>query len=65
MDRCGEVIEIKTNIGEFAQFIAKDCYPKGLDRESYVNSVAIQRMLDKTGGEGGEEPRHLKSFYIY
>ena len=64
MDRCGEVIEIR-NIGEFCSYITKDCYPKGLNRESYIESIAIHRMLDREGEDGDTEPRRLKTYFIY
>ena len=62
VDRCGEVIEISTNVGEFAEFITKDCYPKGLNRESFIESVAIHRMLEGVGGgpwEGASPTQNL------
>ena len=64
VDRCGEVIEIRTNISAFERYIRKRCFPKGLGRESYVKSVAIHRYLVRTG-EGRElAPRELKAFFI-
>ena len=47
VERCGKVIHTRTNVGEFSNYISKDCYPKGLNRESYIESVAINRMLDR------------------
>ena len=57
VERCGEVIEIRTNVGDFEEYLTKNCYPKGLSRDSYIESVAIQRILEGLGGESGEEPR--------
>ena len=34
VERCGEVIEIRINVGEFGEYLTKDCYPKGLNRDS-------------------------------
>ena len=65
VERCGVVIVIRTNVGEFSNYILKDCYPKGLDRESFIESVAINRRLDREGEDCAEEPRHLKTNFIY
>ena len=43
VEKCGAVIEIRTNVGDFCNYISKDCYPKGLNRESFIESVAINR----------------------
>ena len=66
---CGDIISVKTNVGAFARYISKDCYPAGLGRPSYVRSVSIQRLLSKPGnGENRENrmmhPRQLKAWYI-
>ena len=66
---CGDILSVKTNVGAFARYISKDCYPAGLCRPSYVRSVSIQRLLSKPGnGENGENrmmhPRQLKAWYI-
>ena len=69
---CGDIILVKTNIGAFARYISKDCYPGGLGRLSYVRSVEIQRLLSKPGKAGDLEegenrmmhPRQLKAWYI-
>ena len=66
---CGDIISVKTNVGAFARYILKDCYPGGLGRPSYVRSVKIQRLLSRKGnGEDGENrmmhPRQLKAWYI-
>ena len=50
VERCGEVVEIHTNVGKFVEYIAKDCYPKGLNRQSYKESIEIHRYLGGTGG---------------
>ena len=50
VERCGEVVEIRTNVGEFVEYIAKDCYPKGLNRQSYKESPEIHRYMEGTGG---------------
>ena len=64
VERCGEVEEVLKNVKEFATNIMKDCYPKGLERQSHVESIAIHRRL-----EGEEDqvqfPRELKSYFIY
>ena len=63
--KCGEVIEVKTNVARFEKYIRKLCYPKGLNRESYVRSLGIQRLLEGPG-EGNKHPaRELKAYYIY
>ena len=54
VERCGDVVEIRTNIGEFATYIAKDCFPRGLDRQCFRESVAIHRRLQGTDGERGQ-----------
>ena len=73
---CGDIIVLKTNIGAFARYIAKDCYPGGLSRSSYVQSVEIHRLLSmpdrEENGENRREncetrmmhPRQLKAWYI-
>ena len=33
---CGNIISVKTNVGVFARYISKDCYPGGLGRPSYL-----------------------------
>ena len=65
VERCGEVVEIHTNVGESMEYIAKDCYPKGLDRQSYKESIEIHRYLEGTGEEGFEMSRELKAYFIY
>ena len=65
VESCRPVIEIRTNVGEFSNYISKDCYPKGLNRESFIESVALNRMLDRERKNDEEGPRHLKTFYIY
>ena len=65
LERCGEVVEVLTNVGEFVTYITKNCYPKGLERQSYIESIAIHRNLEKAEGEGGQKPRELKAYYIY
>ena len=65
VEKCGAVIEIRTNVGDFCNYISKDCYPKGLNRESFIESVAINRLLDREGEDCEEEPRHLKTYFIY
>lgn len=66
---CGDIIVLKTNVGAFARYIAKDCYPAGLARVSYVQSVEIHRLLSKPdSGKDGENrmmhPRQLKAWYM-
>ena len=65
VDRCGEVIEIRSNVGEFCNYITKNCYPKGLNRESFMDSVAVNRLLEREEEDGNKEPRHLKTYFIY
>ena len=63
--KCGEVIEVRTNVARFERYIRKQCYPKGLNRECYIRSVAIQRLLEGPE-EGNRHPaRELKAYYIY
>ena len=59
------MVEVHTSVGEFATYITKDCYPKGLDRQSYIESIAIHRILEKAGEEWGQGPRDLKAYFIY
>ena len=65
VERCGEVVEMHTNVGEFVEYIAKDCNSKGLNRQSYKESIEIHRYLEGTGGEGFEMSRELKAYFIY
>ena len=57
VERCGEVVEVLTNVGEFENYITKDCYPKGLDRQCYKESIAIHRCLGKAENDQGETSR--------
>ena len=52
---CDDIILIKTNVGAFAQYITKDCYPKGLAREHYLNSLQIQPLFSKSDSKSNEE----------
>ena len=66
---CGDIIVVKTNVGAFARYIYKDCYPAGLTRASYVQSVELQRLLSKPArGKDGENRmihhRQLKAWYV-
>ena len=63
--RCGEVVEVHTNVGRLVRYIAKDCYPKSLDREGYIDSIRIHRCLEGNGEEDGGNARDLKAYYIY
>ena len=71
-NQCGDMITIKTNVGAFARYIQKDCYPSGLQRQSYVHSVEIHRLLSKPAKGVDEEsresrmihPRQLKAWFI-
>ena len=66
---CEDIITIKTNIGAFARYVKKDCYPGGLPRRCYLNSIEIHRLL-ATPAEGSDgenrmmHPRQLKAWYI-
>ena len=53
---------IKTNIGAFATYIAKDCYPSGMERSGYKMSVEVERLLLKPdkGNEGVNRMMHLR-----
>ena len=62
--RCGDIIEVRTYRGEFATYISKNCYPKGLNRERYMASIAIHRSLERMEGERKLEPSVLKSILI-
>ena len=64
-EKCGEVVEVITNVGEFATYITKNCYPKGLNRQCYVDSIAIHRILEQAGKRGGHATQDLKSYFIY
>ena len=46
VERCGEVVEVQTNKGELATFIAKDCCHYGLIRLCYLDSVEIHRYSE-------------------
>ena len=46
-EKCGDIITIKTNLGAFASYISKDCYPKSTYIQLYVNSIQILRLLSK------------------
>ena len=66
---CGDIIVIHTNIGALARYIEKDCYPGGLRRRQYLESILIHRLLCKPqAGSTGENrmmhPRQLKSCFI-
>ena len=66
---CGDVIEVKTNVAAFERYISKDCYPAGLRRKSYVDSIKLHRLLtepDKDGKGGNRlmHPRQLKSWFV-
>ena len=71
-EKCGDVIVIKTNVGAFATYIAKDCYPKTLQRQSYLDSVKIHRLLRKPDLGAETEavenrmmhPRQLKAWFV-
>ena len=68
-EECGDVIMIKTNVGAFATYISKDCYPKSTSRQLYLDSVQIHRLLSKPDkGTDGENrmmhPRQLKACFV-
>ena len=65
VERCGEVVEVLTTVGEFATYSTEDWYPKGLERQSYIESIPIHRKLEKAGEECGEIPQALKAYFIY
>ena len=67
--QCGDLILVKTNIGAFSRYIKKDCYPSGLCRNSYRNSVEIHRLLAVPTTDAEEDkraihPRQLKGWFI-
>ena len=69
VEECGDLIIIKTNIGSFASYIYKDCYPAGLGRDDYKRSVEIQRLLSKpdkvdTGNNRMMHPRQLQAYFM-
>ena len=64
VERCGEVVEAHRNIGEFATYSAKDCYPKGLNRQCYIDSFEFHRCLEGTRETGIDQPRELPASYI-
>ena len=72
---CDDIILIKTNVGSFVRYVTKDCYPRGLAREHYLNSLQIQRLLSKPdtkrNGKDPEtaenrmmHPRQLKAWFV-
>ena len=62
---CGEIVEVRSNIGRFVTYVSKECYPRGLDRDSYILSVAIQRLLERDYSDDTSRPRELKAYYIF
>ena len=69
VDECGDLIVINTNVGSFATYIQKDCYPAKLNRDYYKRSVEIQRLLSKpdkddAGCNRMVHPRQLQAWYI-
>ena len=65
VERCGEVVEVLTNVGESESYTTKDRYPKGLDRQSYKESIAIHRSFGKAEKDRGETSQDLKAYFIY
>ena len=66
---CGDMIVIKTNVPAFERCISKDCYPAGLRRQHYLDSVKIHRLLAKpdknTDGENRMmHPRQIKAWFV-
>ena len=62
--RCGDVIEIRTNVARFQRYITKRCYPKGLGRASYKLSLQIHQLLVVPRDEPEQPPRDLKAYFI-
>ena len=62
--RGGNIIEVRTNLGEFATYISKNCYPKGLDRERYIASIAIHRSFERMEGDRYLTSSVLKYIFI-
>ena len=68
-DECGDLIVIKTNVGSFATYLQKDCYPAKLDREYYKRSVEIHRLLSKPDKDDAKRnrmmhPRQLQAWFV-
>ena len=69
IEKCGDIIAIKTNIRPFAAYRAKVCYPRTTDRRVYIKSVHIHRLLSKPD-EGTDmenrmmHPRQLKTWRV-
>ena len=64
LHRCGDVIEIRTNVARFQRYITKKCYPKNLDRNAYKVSLKIHQLLETQRTETNRPPRELKAFFI-
>ena len=64
LEHCGEIVEVRTNIARFEQYITKRCYPKGLGREDYKRSVEIQQLLERHADGDKLPPWVLKAFFI-
>ena len=53
---CGDIIVVHTNMGAFARYVEKDCYPSGLRRRQYIQSILIHPLLCKPqAGSDGEK----------
>ena len=63
--KCGDIVEVRSNIGRFVTYVTKQCYPKGLGRDSYILSVTIQRLLEGDYSSSPSNSRELKAYYIY
>ena len=66
---CGDVIVVKTNVAAFAKYIRKDCYPAGLRRQQYKDSLEIHRLLatperDADGENRMMHPRQIKAWLV-
>ena len=66
---CGDVLMIKTNVAAFARYVSKDCYPAGLRRQQYKDSLKIHRLLstpemDADGENRMMHPRQIKAWLV-
>ena len=58
VEECSEIIIIKTNVSALERYISKDCYPAGLRRQSYLDSIKLHRLL-ATQAKDGEEGNRM------
>ena len=65
IQRCGDIVQLKSNIARFIYYMTKHCYRKGLGRTSCTKSHTIQRQLERREISEGLTLRQLKVYYVY